>query len=210
MGNSVDIVYQDRHLVAVNKPSGLLSVPGRGEANQDSAATRLTKQFPNTRILHRLDQATSGLIVFPQSHRALSETSKAFQDRQVAKRYIAVVSGLVDADVGEINAPLMADWPNRPRQIVHRDGKPSLTKYQVLHRDHGKQQTRLILQPITGRTHQLRVHLEHIGHPIVGDQLYHPTALEDTSTRLLLHAEFISFRHPIFATKLSLCLPPAF
>ena len=203
------ICYRDDHLVIINKPAGLLSVPGRAADNKDSLATRAQKLFPNVRVVHRLDQPTSGLMIFPLSHHCLSELSKQFQARTTHKRYRAIVHGLVPQNSGEINAPLMADWPNRPRQMVAEDGKPSLTKFRVLARDHAKRLTHVSLWPVTGRSHQLRVHLAHLGHAILGDTLYAEKS-DQKQDRLLLHSEFIRFQHPVSKVTLSVCCPAPF
>jgi len=168
----LDLVYQDEALIVVNKPEGLLSVPGRGDDRADCMVSRVQLRVPEALTVHRLDMATSGLLVFargPDMQRALS---LAFQDRGVSKRYVAVVHGLVQPDDGVVDLPLIADWPNRPRQMVcHERGKPSQTRFQVLARDAVTAQTRVALEPITGRSHQLRVHMLALGHPIVGDPL---------------------------------------
>ncbi|HVZ29742.1 MAG TPA: RluA family pseudouridine synthase [Asticcacaulis sp.] len=189
------ILYADDHMLVADKPAGLLSVPGRGEANQDCLIRRVQADYPDALIVHRLDMATSGLLVLargPEAHRALS---RAFADRQVAKTYVAVVAGEVAADEGEIDLPLITDWPNRPRQMVdHTTGKPSLTRYRVLARGEGT--SRVELQPVTGRSHQLRVHMLSLGHPILGDVFYASPDIAAASPRLLLHAERLEIPHP--------------
>lgn len=192
---TLSLLYQDAHLLVYDKPAGLLSVPGRLPENKDSLALRAQAEFPDALIVHRLDMATSGLLVLargPEAHRTLS---MAFADRQVDKRYIAVVAGQVTADTGEVNLPLICDWPNRPRQMVDHDiGKPSLTRYRVLSREADR--TRIELEPVTGRSHQLRVHMMAMGHPIIGDEFYAPEDIRRLSPRLLLHAERLSLPHP--------------
>ncbi len=199
----------DEHLIVAEKPPGLLSVPGRGPANQDCVVARVRELFPDALTVHRLDQATSGLIVLArgaEAHRALSQ---AFAGRHVAKRYVAVVAGHVSGDEGEIDLPLITDWPNRPRQMVdHARGKPSLTRYRVLAREDGI--TRLVLEPVTGRSHQLRVHLLSLGHPILGDELYAPPAIAAASPRLLLHAEALTLPHPVSGAIMDFHSPPEF
>ena len=181
-------LYIDDHLLVLDKPAGLLAVPGRTEP--DCLATRAQALWPDVRVVHRLDQATSGLIAFARGAEAQRVLSASFAERRVDKRYVAVVDGVVADDQGEIDLPLAADWPNRPRQVVDpARGKPSLTHWQVLARENGR--TRLALTPVTGRTHQLRVHLQAIGHPIVGDGLY-----GQTGPRLLLHAAHLTLPHP--------------
>lgn len=188
-----------------NKPSGLLTVPGRGPEKQDCLISRLLVSHPNSRIVHRLDQPTSGIVIVPQSYEALRHIGRQFETRQVGKRYIAVVAGIIEQDEGSVELPLICDWPNRPRQMVDWDnGKAALTHYRVLSRDTAKQQTRVALTPVTGRSHQLRVHMLELGHPILGDTLYAPEPVMAASTRLLLHAEHIAFEHPTTAEPLTI------
>ena len=169
--------HADAWRVVVDKPSGLLSVPGRGEDKQDCAWARVAATFPHALIVHRLDQSTSGLIVFGRGEAMQRALSEAFAARLVDKRYEAVVAGLVERDAFEIDLPLIVDWPNRPRQMIdHARGKPSLTRVRVLRRDVAAGTTRVELEPVTGRSHQLRVHLLAAGHPILGDALYAPPA----------------------------------
>ena len=193
-------LHVDAHLLAFDKPGGLLSVPGRGADLYDSLATRAIAQWPDARVVHRLDMATSGVIVMARGLDAQRALSIAFAERRVEKRYIAVVDGWPADDAGEIDLPLLTDWPNRPRQMVDPvAGKPSLTLWRVLDRDTGPDgapRARLALTPVTGRSHQLRVHLQAIGHPILGDALYaHQDALV-RAPRLLLHAESLELPHP--------------
>ncbi len=198
------VVHVDDALIVVDKPAGLLSVPGRGADKADCAAARVQMQFADARVVHRLDMATSGLLLLARGADLQRVLSMGFQNREVLKRYEAIVSGLVASDVGEIDLPLLADWPQRPKQKVDLlHGKPSLTRYRVLHRDPVARTTRVALQPITGRTHQLRVHLQAIGHPIVGDALYVPQN-EAPAMRLLLHATLLQLQHPTTAQTLVL------
>jgi tRNA pseudouridine32 synthase/23S rRNA pseudouridine746 synthase len=202
---SVPLVYQDDALLIANKPSGLLTVPGRGPEKQDCLINRLLVSHPNSRIVHRLDQPTSGIVIVPQSYEALRHIGRQFETRQVSKRYIAVVAGIIEQDEGSVELPLICDWPNRPKQMVDWDnGKAALTHYRVLARDTDTHQTRVALTPVTGRSHQLRVHMLELGHPIVGDTLYAPEAVIAASNRLLLHAERINFEHPISAEPLTI------
>lgn len=204
----ITVLHEDDALIVLDKPAGLLSAPGRGADKQDCAIARAQVRWPDALLVHRLDQATSGLLVLargPKMQRALSMT---FEARGVHKRYEAVVDGWVmgmpgQEDDGEIALPLMADWPNRPRQKVDAQGKPSLTRWRVLARsDHGVagmgsgRSTRLALLPVTGRSHQLRVHLQAIGHPILGDALYADAMSLARSPRLLLHACELGMAHP--------------
>ncbi len=198
------IVHADDALVAVDKPAGLLSVPGRGADKADCAVSRVQAQFPDAQTVHRLDMATSGLLLFARGAAMQRALSVLFENRDVVKHYEAVVDGIVEQDEGEIDLPLLADWPQRPRQKVDQlQGKPSLTRYRVLHRDPATRTTRLALQPLTGRTHQLRVHMLAIGHPIVGDALYAPAEMP-TASRLMLHAMRLELRHPLTSQTLVL------
>lgn len=205
----IDVIYQDDHLIAVNKPSGVLSVPGL--VCEDNLLDRVLKQFPNSRTVHRLDMNTSGLLLFAQSYPAQKALNQLFAKGHIKKRYKAVVAGLVEADAGEIHLPLIADWPNRPRQKVDwQVGKTSHTFFRTLKRFHSSQSTLLDLFPITGRSHQLRVHCLGIGHPILGDQLYHLEQSHLQAPRLMLHAEQISLQHPITSEPLSIHCPDEF
>ncbi len=201
-------LYQDDTLLAVDKPAGLLSVPGRGEAHRDCVAARVQAVLSDALVVHRLDQATSGVMLFGRGASAQRALSIAFAERRVAKRYEAVVHGEVRGDEGEIDLPLLTDWPNRPRQKVdHERGKRSLTRWRVLSRDPTTNTTRLQLEPVTGRSHQLRVHLAAIGHAIVGDTLY---AHAVTAPRLLLHACELRLPHPADARTLMITSPLPF
>jgi tRNA pseudouridine32 synthase/23S rRNA pseudouridine746 synthase len=187
-------LYRDDALVAADKPAGLLAVPGIGEARRDCLAARVAADVTDALVVHRLDQATSGVMLFGRGAAAQRALSIAFAQRRVVKRYEAIVHGLVEDDDGAIDLPLAADWPHRPRQRVdHEHGKPSLTRWRVLARYAATQATRLQLEPVTGRSHQLRVHLAAIGHAIVGDALYAPQA---EAPRLMLHAAALRLPHP--------------
>lgn len=198
---SLSPLFADDALLVFNKPAGLLCVPGRGEGKQDCLSARVQALWPEALTVHRLDMATSGLVVMGRNPLTQRRLSEAFAQRLIDKRYTAVVHGDVLASVGSthgvIDAPLTVDWPRRPRSKVCADtGKPSTTHWHILAQEdspHGPL-TRLALQPITGRTHQLRVHLLHIGHPIVGDALYAPDPTH--SPRLLLHAQCLTLPHP--------------
>ena len=189
------IVHRDDQFVIADKPAGLPAVPGRTEALQDCLWRRVQAEFPDALVVHRLDMATSGLMLFARNPAVQRQLGAGFAARRIHKRYVAVVAGEVEADAGEIDLPLAADWPNRPRQIVDRTrGKASLTHYTVLERS--AHATRLELEPRTGRSHQLRVHLAAIGHPILGDALYAPGDVQAAAPRLLLHASALAFAHP--------------
>lgn len=204
-------LYEDADLVAVSKPAWLLSVPGRGEDKIDSVAHRVQQKYPDARTVHRLDWATSGVIIMALNADAHRNLNKQFAERKTQKRYIAVVAGQVTRDEQVIDLPLRCDWENRPRQIVDwTQGKASQT---IVHVDtylEQAQQTRLILMPITGRSHQLRVHCQQIGHPIIGDQLYAPPCYRDISSRLLLHAEWLQVFHPISGELIEFYAPSPF
>lgn len=195
--DEIGILHEDSSFLIINKPSGLLSVPGRNPANQDSVQTRLAASYPGSAIVHRLDFDTSGIMVIPLTTLALSNISKQFQSRSIRKTYTAVVSGMVQSDSGEIDLPIAADAENRPKyKICQLTGKKSLTEFTVLDRSVGGNTTRLLLHPITGRSHQLRLHLQAIGHPILGDVFYATEEVRVMSSRLLLHATEIEFTHP--------------
>jgi tRNA pseudouridine32 synthase / 23S rRNA pseudouridine746 synthase len=201
---SVEIVHADAHCLVALKPAGLLSVPGLGVNGNDCFAARVQAEFTDALVVHRLDMATSGLMLFGRGAPAQRSLSIAFAARAVHKRYVAIAAGRMAEEHGEIDLPLAADWPNRPRQKVDRAaGKPSLTRWRVLARDAAADTTRLALEPVTGRAHQLRVHLLAIGHPIVGDSLYAPADTLARSTRLLLHASALSFAHPASGEQLA-------
>jgi len=195
---SPDFLYLDESMLVVDKPSGLLAVPGRGEAGLDNQAGRVQAELPDALVVHRLDMSTSGLMLFARGKEMQRRLSHAFAQRAVHKAYIAVVDGLLAADQGEIDLPLLTDWPNRPKQKIDLvDGKPALTRYAVLERDTARGTTRLALEPVTGRSHQLRVHLLALGHPIVGDALYAPPDALAKAPRLLLHAQSLQLAHPL-------------
>jgi tRNA pseudouridine32 synthase/23S rRNA pseudouridine746 synthase len=197
VADGLALVHVDAACLVVVKPSGLLAVPGRGADKKDCLAARVRVAFDDALIVHRLDMATSGLMLFARGASAQRRLSDAFAQRDVHKRYVAVVDGLVAQDSGEIDLPLIADWPNRPLQKVDAvAGKPSLTRWRVLERDPLQHTTRVELEPVTGRAHQLRLHLRELGHPILGDALYAPPAVQMRAPRLLLHASALAFVHP--------------
>ena len=198
MSGVVELLHVDAACIVALKPSGLLSVPGLGPNGQDCLAARVQAEFADALVVHRLDMSTSGLMLFACGAAAQRTLSAAFAARAVHKRYVAVVHGRLAAAQGEIDLPLMADWPNRPKQKVdHAAGKPSLTRWKVLAHDVAPDSTRIELEPVTGRAHQLRVHLLAIGHPILGDALYAPPDVLAQADRLLLHASALKFAHPI-------------
>ena len=199
------ILYEDDDLVIIDKPAGLLSVPGRLPEHHDSAYLRVVEQFPLAKITHRLDMATSGMLIFAKHRNAEVAVSKMFQARTVKKNYIALVQGKID-EQGSVDVPLITDWENRPRQMVHYElGKSAQTLYERLEYHENKDISRVLLTPITGRSHQLRVHMMHIGHPITGDEIYHPAATESTLGRMALHACLLEFKHPLSGVELKVC-----
>jgi tRNA pseudouridine32 synthase / 23S rRNA pseudouridine746 synthase len=190
----LEIIYQDHALIAINKPAGLLSVPGRKPDLADCALLRVQQRYPQALLVHRLDEATSGLLIFALSATAQKALSWAFESRQVRKQYVAWVHGLLAQPEGEVDAPLRVDWERRPMSLVDKTaGRPARTLYSLLSKNEQLKQSKLLLQPITGRSHQLRVHMQHIGHPIVGDKLY---GWKDDAVRLMLHASRLELPHP--------------
>ncbi len=188
------VVYVDDHLLVVCKPSGLLSVPGRGAAHQDCLYSRVVAEYPTALVVHRLDMATSGLVIFALSKAVQSACSKMFAARSIGKTYLAWVDGKLGNPVGEINLPLITDWPNRPKQKIDvEQGKPALTRYALQFYDVANAMSLLQLTPVTGRSHQLRVHMQALGHAIVGDQFYGGR----THRQMLLHAHSLAFNHPV-------------
>jgi len=206
----LDRVYGDEFLLVLVKPTGLLSVPGRGEDKQDCLARRVQALYPDSLIVHRLDMATSGLMLLARGetmHRALS---RLFAERQVKKQYLALLTGRLVPECGVVELPLITDWPNRPRQKVDfQSGKPSLTRFQLLHYDEARDVSRVSLEPETGRSHQLRVHMQSLNHPILGDELY-GDGISETVPRLMLHASALAFAHPADGRLLSFESPAPF
>lgn len=200
----LSILFEDADLIVIDKPAGLLSVMGRLPEHQDSAYLRILKQHPSAKVTHRLDMATSGILIFAKHREAEVALSKLFQARTVTKNYVALVQGQLIGQ-GSIEAPLITDWPNRPKQKVDFEiGKSAQTLYQLVKYDPEQDISRILLTPITGRSHQLRVHLAHIGHPITGDKLYHPEPKRSLLNRLALHASYLAFNHPIHGGELEL------
>ncbi len=212
-------LYVDDSLLVLDKPSGLLAVPGRGADKQDCLAVRVQARYPDALIVHRLDMATSGLMVMARGPAMQRALSKAFAAREVTKRYIALVAGRLEApaegwgvpeDWGTIDLPIIVDWPNRPLRVVdHQLGKPSITRWRVLRHDDTGVSTRVELEPVTGRSHQLRVHLRELGHPILGDALYAPADVQALAGRLQLHAWSLRFMHPLTGEEMAFeCAAP--
>lgn len=200
------IIYIDDDLIIVDKPAGLLSVPGKAEDNRDCLITRIQEKYPEAIIVHRLDMATSGLMILPRSKRAEKRISVQFQRRKVLKKYVALLHGVIDEDEGVITAPLICDWENRPRQKIDFEiGKPSQTYFEVLERN--KDTTLVCFWPSTGRSHQLRMHSIYIEHPICGDLFY---IGDDGYKRLMLHASYLEFKHPMSGEKIAFESSPDF
>ncbi|WP_171172207.1 RluA family pseudouridine synthase [Ruegeria sp. HKCCA0370] len=190
----LDVLHEDAQLIVVNKPSGLLSVPGRGAHLSDCLLTRVQDVFPQALLVHRLDRDTSGVMVFAQTPHAQRNLSMQFEQRQTRKTYIARVWGQLEPKTGTVDLPLIVDWPNRPRQMVcHATGKPAVTDWRVVKTEGDT--TRVRLFPKTGRSHQLRVHMQALGHPILGDPFYATGDALDFP-RLMLHSEELRLKHP--------------
>ena len=211
---SFELLYQDDVLLVLNKPSGLLSVPGRGEDKQDCLSARVQDQFSDALVVHRLDMATSGLLLMARGLPAQRSLNAAFENRQVTKRYVACVAGLlpIDSQWQTIDLPILVDWPNRPLRTIHPNGQPSVTRWRCISNENPTFQgtSRLELEPVTGRSHQLRVHLQALGHPIAGDSLYAPLEVQALAPRLLLHACSLSFPHPLSGEALQFQCPADF
>lgn len=202
----VELLFVDDYLLVAVKPAGLLSVPGRGPDKQDCLSARVQANFPDALIVHRLDMATSGLMLFARGPVMQRTLSMMFQHREMDKRYIAVCSGKLEPTHGEIDLPIAPDWPSRPLQRIDTEhGKPSLTRYRLLFQESDR--SRVELEPVTGRSHQLRLHLAALGHPILGDALYGDV---NSAPRLLLHACMLSFTHPHNGELLTFEHAPAF
>ncbi len=193
--DEVELIYEDPHFLIVNKPAGLLSVPGKSDALKDCLETRVQAHVPNARIIHRLDTATSGIMVFARTAHAHRHIGLQFENRQVRKTYIADIWGVPRETSGTISLPLICDWPNRPLQKVDFEvGKPAETEWEIIRTNQSI--SRVLLKPKTGRSHQLRVHMLELGHPILGDNLYAHDAAWGASNRMHLHAHTLEFRHP--------------
>lgn len=208
--SEIPVLYLDRHLLVVNKPTLLLSVPGRAEDNKDSVILRLQNHgYPEALTVHRLDWETTGLMVFARSPYIHAELSRLFRERKVLRRYQALCWGNLPGSAGQIELPMRYDPPNKPKQVVDwAQGKPALTFWRTL--EHFNTSSRIELTPHTGRSHQLRVHLNSLGHPILGDPLYaHPAALQ-AAKRLCLHATELSFIHPATGQPLNFYTTPDF
>lgn len=209
----LDVVYQDNHILVLNKPSGLLSVPGNRPEYLDSAMTRVQQKYGFTEPAHRLDMATSGILLFALSKAAEKELKRQFREREPKKHYIAIVYGKLGEQIGEkgvMDFPLICDWENRPRQkICYERGKKAMTHYEVL-AHYPNNTTRVKLTPITGRSHQLRVHCLALGHPIIGDKFYANPLAKSLAPRLYLHAESLTITHPISGEPMTFQAAPDF
>lgn len=204
----LDILHEDAHLVVVNKPAGLLSVPGRGAHLADCLLVRVQAVFPDALLIHRLDRDTSGVIVFALTAHAQRHVSMQFEKRSTKKSYVARVEGALIPDTGVVDLPLIVDWPNRPLQkVCHETGKPAVTEWRVTKRD--EHETRVRLTPKTGRSHQLRVHMLALGHPILGDPLY-ATGSTLEHPRMMLHSEELRLKHPESGKSMKFRAPAEF
>lgn len=205
------ILYSDETMLVIDKPAGLLSQPGRRPEKWDSVMTRINAHYPEAVAVHRLDEPTSGLMMVPINKAMGGGLSKSFRERLVNKRYEAIVTGIMEKDEGSVDFPLMADWPNRPRQkIDFENGRASLTHYWVIERNLKENWTRVDLEPYTGRSHQLRMHLMALGHAILGDPLYADPETLSRAPRMLLHAKHLDLDHPLTGQKLVFDSPVPF
>lgn len=206
----LNILYQDEYIMVVNKPSGLLSVPGRLEEHKDSIMTRIQRDYPSAESVHRLDMATSGVLVVALTKGAERELKRQFREREPKKQYVARIWGHPQQEEGLIDLPLICDWPNRPKQkVCYETGKPAQTEYQVL--EYLTDNTaRILLKPITGRSHQLRVHLQALGHPILGDRFYATPEALALAPRLQLHAASLTITHPKYGSSMTFKAPADF
>ncbi len=203
------ILYEDSDLLLVRKPTLLLSIPGRHPLNRDCLITRLQQRYPSASIVHRLDLDTSGIMAVPLNKPTHAHISRQFQQREVRKTYHAIVYGRVEPDEGEVDLPITCDWERRPLQkICHERGRPALTRFEVLARDEDR--SRLLLKPVTGRSHQLRIHMRELGHPILGCDMYAHDAALAMADRLMLHASTLEFTHPATGQWLRGECPPDF
>ena len=204
---ALTILYQDAAVIVVDKPAGLLSVPGKTEGRADCLQSRLRAAHWDTLLVHRLDCDTSGVMIFARTKAAQGFLGQEFEQRRAEKTYVARVRGAMAADSGTVDLPLGTDWPNRPRQKVDPEaGRPAQTDWQVIARS--PSETRLRLSPKTGRSHQLRVHMLELGHPILGDPIYSLDAAD--FPRLMLHAETLALHHPVTGEWVNYAAPCPF
>ncbi|MCE8507151.1 RluA family pseudouridine synthase [Ruegeria pomeroyi] len=204
----LDVLHEDAELIVVNKPAGLLSVPGRGAHLADCLLSRVQAAFPGALLVHRLDRDTSGVMVFAQTPHAQRNLGRQFEERKTRKTYVARLWGKLEPKTGTVDLPLIVDWPNRPRQMVcHETGKPAVTDWRVLRYEGDT--TRVRLFPRTGRSHQLRVHCQALGHPILGDPFY-ATGAAQAFPRLMLHSEELRLKHPESGRSMTFRAPAPF
>ena len=202
------IIHADHEILLVDKPAGLLSVPGKGADKADCLIARLRGAFPTVLLVHRLDQDTSGVMVFALTPHAQRSLGQQFEHRRVKKAYVARLAGRLEPRNGTVDLPLIVDWPNRPRQMVdHENGRAAQTDWRVIRAS--DDETRVRLSPLTGRSHQLRVHMAALGHPILGDPLYADGAAAD-HPRLMLHAESLTLHHPATRLPITFAAPVPF
>ncbi len=201
----LEIIHVEDSFLLVNKPAGLLSVPGKSDDLSDCLQSRLWAEFGDTLLVHRLDMDTSGIMIFARKKSAQRDLNRQFENRSTDKRYVALVAGTLEGDSGVIDQPIQVDWPNRPLQKIDPDGKPAVTTWEVL--DRSKSQTKVALYPKTGRSHQLRLHMQWLGHPILGDRFYGDA---NSAPRLCLHAEMLSFDHPLTQKRVTFTAPMPF
>lgn len=208
----ITLLYKDEALLVLNKPAGLLSVPGRGAGKQDCLSARVQAHFPDALVVHRLDMATSGLLLMARGGYAQRTINHAFANGLVQKRYVAQVAGLLDPDGvwRTIDLAIAVDWPRRPLRTIQADGKASQTRWRCVAQDTQNQSSRVELEPLTGRSHQLRLHMQALGHPILGDALYAPAQVQAMAPRLLLHACALSLAHPQTGASLRWVCPAEF
>lgn len=205
----LDILFEDDHIIVLNKPSGLLSVPGKAAEHFDSLASRVKARYPEAGCVHRLDMGTSGVIVMAKTAQATSALGRQFQDRKTEKVYYAWVAGQVAKGEGTIDLPLCVDWERRPLQHVNYEhGRRAITHW--IRQKVAADRTLMRLRPITGRSHQLRVHMMELGHPILGDHLYAPPHIQTAAPHLLLHAAQLKIHHPVSGARLTFEAPAPF
>lgn len=206
---AVTLLYCDDDIIVVDKQADVLSVPGRGPEKLDSIAHRLSLKFDEIHVVHRLDMATSGVMVFARTKESLRSLQQQFQNRQTKKRYQAIVAGHLTPSCGAVNLPMRCDWPNRPKQMVcYEHGKKSLTRWRVI--EYLEEHTRVELLPVTGRSHQLRIHCNAMQHPILGDHLYGTKTSQTATEHLCLHAQTLTFTHPVSLSEVTFSSPVPF
>ena len=207
----IEVLYQDEHILLINKPSGLLSLSGKNPLNKDSVHYRLVQDFPSATLLHRLDFGTSGIMLVALNKQVNGLLTQQFQQRTISKTYTAILHGVLPDDEGEVGLPIAKDVDNFPfMKICHETGKPAQSHYRVISRDLQELSTKVTFRPITGRTHQLRIHSLHLGHPILGCDLYFNAQSRHMSSRLLLHATTLTFIHPISLETINCVCPSPF